>query len=653
MIRKNRKKYWFLLLLTLIISVISPLNNVSAKSDFNVDSRAVIKDIITSISVTHDDGSPITGSIDQWHSFKVNANFTIPNNIVKKGDTSTIKLPNEIKFFDDIDFEVKDSQGNIVANAVISATTKTVTLTYTDYVESHSDVNGQFFFYASIDTKEVTTEQIIELNFEIDGKVISGGNIDYKPEGLEKTDLIKGGTQKDKDLQILEYYVAINRKSATYPNVVIKDTLQNDSLEFIDGSFKIQKGIWEVVNGDWSLTNRKDVTKDYNIINNGKEFLIDLGDINGEGYIIRYDVRIKYRPVDGEIFKNKIEMKSSDRIIDIATLPVQIKEAGGSAEGYNFSIDILKKDEVGQSLAGAEFKLIRDRNGVEIGTIITDAHGKASFKGLLRDDYTLIETKAPDGFQLSEEEIKVKGTEFGDTKVVFKEIVNRKIELIDISGSKTWDDSNNEEGKRPKSIKINLLADDIEIDSKKVTEEDGWTWRFTDLPKYRNGNEINYRITEDVVEHYTSTVEGFNVINKYIKPTSVSFGIGKRLEGKDLIENQFLFVLEGNSANTSGLRYFTRNDLNGNGVFEKLNYEEEGIYEYKIYERKGKDKKIIYDNKEYTVVVTVSIDENTNSLVTNVMVDSVPVYDSHIVLKFINSVKGVNIGGNKEMKVVK
>ena len=97
-------------------------------------------------------------------------------------------------------------------------------------------------------------------------------------------------------------------------------------------------------------------------------------------------------------------------------------------------------------------------------------------------------------------------------------------ETIDISGKKTWDDNDNQDGKRPESITINLLANKVEVDSVEVkADEDGnWTWSFTGLPKYKDGKEIEYTITEVTVDGYTAVVDGYNVTNTHkIEKTEV------------------------------------------------------------------------------------------------------------------------------------
>ena len=93
-------------------------------------------------------------------------------------------------------------------------------------------------------------------------------------------------------------------------------------------------------------------------------------------------------------------------------------------------------------------------------------------------------------------------------------------EETSVSGAKTWNDNNDQDGKRPASITINLLANGEKVASKTVTAADGWKWTFDKLPKYEGGKLIAYTITEDAVANYTSTVDGYNVTNSYTTETT-------------------------------------------------------------------------------------------------------------------------------------
>ncbi|MFU1878475.1 Cna B-type domain-containing protein, partial [Enterococcus faecium] len=67
--------------------------------------------------------------------------------------------------------------------------------------------------------------------------------------------------------------------------------------------------------------------------------------------------------------------------------------------------------------------------------------------------------------------------------------VENKAKNIEVTGKKTWNDGDNQDGLRPTSIKINLLANGTVINSQTVTADDDWSYSFTDLPKYANGSE--------------------------------------------------------------------------------------------------------------------------------------------------------------------
>ena len=88
-------------------------------------------------------------------------------------------------------------------------------------------------------------------------------------------------------------------------------------------------------------------------------------------------------------------------------------------------------------------------------------------------------------------------------------------EKTEVSGSKTWDDADNQDGKRPASITVHLLANGSLVDSKTVSAADAWSYRFSDLPKYKNGEVITYSISEASVAGYTTRVDQFNLINSY------------------------------------------------------------------------------------------------------------------------------------------
>ena len=101
-------------------------------------------------------------------------------------------------------------------------------------------------------------------------------------------------------------------------------------------------------------------------------------------------------------------------------------------------------------------------------------------------------------------------------------------QTTEIEVTKIWDDENDHNGRRPESITVNLLADGKPVQSAKITPDaDGnWVYTFRDLPKHADGKEIVYTITEEPVEAYVASIEGFQVTNSFTPPTGDAFSPG-------------------------------------------------------------------------------------------------------------------------------
>ncbi len=178
-------------------------------------------------------------------------------------------------------------------------------------------------------------------------------------------------------------------------------------------------------------------------------------------------------------------------------------------------------------------------------------------------------------------------------------------ETVEVSGSKTWADNNNQDGIRPESITIRLYADGVEVASKVVTAADNWSWTFTELDKYKNGTEIVYTITEDVVNSYTSNVNGFDVTNTHISSTQVLLQGIKYLDGEVAGGFQFVLLKDGAVIET----VTSRED--GTFEFSELVFTEAREYRYQVKEVIGTDEGIEYDKTVYDILVKVTINGET------------------------------------------
>src|SRR5699024_9354466 len=116
-------------------------------------------------------------------------------------------------------------------------------------------------------------------------------------------------------------------------------------------------------------------------------------------------------------------------------------------------------------------------------------------------------------YEYTVEEESVEGYE---TTIDGFDITNLRVGKTEVSGTKTWLDDNSEY--RPESITVNLLQNDKVIDTKEVTVEEEWKYRFKDLEEYdESGAAYTYTVEEKAIKGYESTVEGYDITNTLIK----------------------------------------------------------------------------------------------------------------------------------------
>ncbi|MGM0283067.1 MULTISPECIES: Cna B-type domain-containing protein [Enterococcus] len=104
------------------------------------------------------------------------------------------------------------------------------------------------------------------------------------------------------------------------------------------------------------------------------------------------------------------------------------------------------------------------------------------------------------------------------TKVNGYDLVNtyRNTETTTVSGTKTWNDNNNQLNIRPESITVELMQNGKKIDNQivKADKEGNWTYHFENLPKYDSkGKAYVYTIQEATVSGYISEVNGYDLVN--------------------------------------------------------------------------------------------------------------------------------------------
>ena len=438
----DKKKSWiFPFILCLLVAIFTfNWNKISAETpEVSVSGKFV--DTIQNIKVTNNEGGVLDWDLQQWATFRINADYDLSGKNVKAGDSTVVTVPDAL-MITNTSFQILDiNTKEVIANAEVSPDNKSITITYTDYVEKHSDTSGSFFFYARIDFKkhpqkgEVPVEITINKETKVAGKVSFTGIGDGNPRLLTKTSWVNAGDQRE-----VQYTISVNRTKQNIKNATLEDHLQFTNASYEKDSIKIIKGKFSYDTGEWVFSDRVDVTDQHKITisEDGRSFVIDLGDVTeNDQYRIAYNVRLNYDPADGEVLKNEATLKGLGIETKNVTNAAAVQIAGGAGVGYVYSINIHKVDDANQPLKGAKFRVVRQANNQVIGEFESDENGNIAVGKLLKDKYILTEIEAPSGHIIKEADTVVNVEDFGADHSVTKTIVNPKEETTSTTTTTT------------------------------------------------------------------------------------------------------------------------------------------------------------------------------------------------------------------------
>ena len=581
------------------------------------------------INITGQSITPTKNPVDQYTDININMNFSVPST-AKTGGQAVISLPKNLKFVSDTTFNVMSSDNKTVAKAVLNAASKTITLTYTDYVTKKSDITGSLFFNVRV-SPDTASPSKVPINISVNNKNIPVGNVNFvvDPGKSDKVlDKVSWGTKKLADGGITrEYEVRVNAENKPLTNAIVLDKLNTDGMSYVKDSFVVKKGTWAVnSNLKLELKNATVVSIPVNFDASQKSFQVNLGNVAAnQGYSIYYKVKIDKTPENGQQFLNNVTLKA-DKVTETKNNPFVYQNAGGEAEGYNYSVKIKKVDsETNAALAGASFNVIRTSTNETVKSVTTDANGEALIDGLLNTEYKLVETKAPEGYQLNKEAIVVKTTDFNTSKIALKTISNKKIPKEPTPTNATIELDKQLSGRDLVDGEFNF---ELYEGSNKIQTVSNKNGKITfDAISYKEVGEHTYTVKEVKGDNSTIaydssskqvtvkvTKDGDKLKSEVVYPDGNTFNnkftpnaanatieLDKALSGRDLVDGEFSFELyEGSN------KLQTTTNKNGKVTFDSISYNEVGEHTYTIKEVKGDNSTVAYDStaKEVTVKVT-------------------------------------------------
>ena len=138
--------------------------------------------------------------------------------------------------------------------------------------------------------------------------------------------------------------------------------------------------------------------------------------------------------------------------------------------------------------------------------------------------YTVTEAKVPEGYECKENEVKDGGT-----------ITNtHETENTSVTVTKVWEDNDDQDGIRPETLALTLngLPEGTKAPEPKITKEGNtWTYKWSNVPKFNDGDEIKYTVTEETIpDGYScksATVDAGGTITNSYTPDATTVKVTK------------------------------------------------------------------------------------------------------------------------------
>lgn len=234
---------------------------------------------------------------------------------------------------------------------------------------------------------------------------------------------------------------------------------------------------------------------------------------DSKGALISYSVReTRIDDVDGDTYMMQPIQGTAEKGFTITNVNTTTVDVAGSKTWNDDG------DRDGMRPESITVHLLAD--GVEkANKTVTAADGwKWSFEGLAKYDQD-------DGHEISYTLTEDAVAGYVATSKAFDITNAHNPQKTSVKVEKKWDDADNQDGLRPASVTVKLLADGVDTGkTAKLSDEGQWTAVFDDLLAKSGGCDIVYTVEEvDVPEGYTVAIsgdvqKGFTVTNAH-KPT--------------------------------------------------------------------------------------------------------------------------------------
>ena len=393
-------------------------------------------------------------------------------------------------------FELKKEDGTVVETAT-NAADGTVTFSSISYDESQVGTHKYTISEVAGSEPGVTYDTTIQ-------------EVEVKVEKVSTTELKATTSKEAKDLVFKNVYTPAGTTTVT---LGAKKVLEGKALEAGKYSFELKKADGSVVE---TVTNAADGTVTFSPISYDESQVgthkYTISEVAGSEPGVTYDttvqeVEVKVEKVSATELKATASKEAKDLVFKNVYTPaktsVSVKKAWDD-----------KDNQDGKRPSSITVKLLADGQETNQTLVLNVANNWAgSFTNLDTD-----KGGASIKYTVVEEPVTGYTSEVtGDATSGFIITNTYTPETVDVTVTKNWNDNNDQDGKRPSSITVNLLADGTKVDSREIqAAADGtWTAKFEKLAKYKDGKEIKYAVTEESVVGYKSFIDNFTITNSH------------------------------------------------------------------------------------------------------------------------------------------
>ena len=384
---------------------------------------------------------------------------------------------------------------------------------------------------------------------------VAYGKVTTNPE-IEDGELVDPAQQSYIDVAITKTWQK-PADQATPDSITV--TLLQDGVE-MDGYTNVpiyRENALDPATGEWTYTFKKLPKVN---LDTGKEYTYTVKEAEMDGWTVTYSE-------DGRTITNTASGKTSYVASKFWILP-----EGMDASNMSVTVTLTQN---GEKMEGSEY------------TKTITGNGMVKFEDLDKYDEngTLYVYGAVEAQDSSYQQAKPSTGD--DYTITFYNTVAQ--EKLTVSGTKTWNDNNDADGKRPESITVSLYNGDTLVASQEVTAENNWTYSFTGLDRYeftRDGNnnitgvsEIEYTVQETPVVGYKSVVNGADITNT--RTGTIDLTVSKRWVAESVPDQEVTVELYANGVATGKTVTFEDFD-----TFEDLpQYDAQGVeIEYSVVE---------------------------------------------------------------------